>query len=253
MKARILLSTGFLAVVILLLVRAQRHLNESGAPPQTTQYICPIKNGSESSVVATCTDCMYYPLDKTHSLPESYQPTVVPTGLPGGGAVLPAIRPALVDLFTEARKQGLFPVVTSAYRSYKQQAMTFVQWVMDEWQSTHNPFQAILNANEYSAWPGHSEHQLGTAIDVNCLGCKPFDDQDSRNVALWRFLQENAHSFGFVISYPQNDDDRTGYQYEPWHIRYVGVAYATELYKQDYTSGNGVCLLALLRTMGAKE
>ncbi|MEP7286236.1 MAG: M15 family metallopeptidase [Chloroflexota bacterium] len=210
--------------------------------------VCPLKTGVEPDEVAICQDCMYYPLDKTHSLPASYQPTVVPTGLAGGGSVLPIVKNNLSALFDEATLHGLSPVVTSSYRSYTEQSYTFSMWMINEWQRTGNFGQALWNAGQYSALPGHSEHQLGTAMDLNCKGCFPFDRQDVRNIALWKFLAENAHRFGFVISYPRDGEARTGYVDEPWHIRYVGVEYATMLFEQGYTQGNGVCLLSLLDT-----
>jgi D-alanyl-D-alanine carboxypeptidase len=216
--------------------------------PKPLYYVCPIKSGYETPQTATCQNCMYYPLDKAHSLPSRYTPTVVPTGLAGGGLISPTVKPALAALFAEARQQGYSPVVTSAYRSYSQQAKTFMTWVSAELDQTHNLIQAISNAIQYSAWAGHSEHQLGTTLDVNCQRCVPFDQQDQRNVALWGFLERNGHRFGFVISYPRIGATRTGYTYEPWHIRYVGVAYATELFSEGYTAGNGVCLLSLLKT-----
>lgn len=212
-------------------------------------YLCPISAASGPPVIAACTDCMYFPVDKTHALPATYQPLVMDTGLPGGGMVTPETKSALGDLFDEAHKQGLAPSVTSAYRSYEEQVKTFNAWVAQEFRQTLNPALALANAARYSALPGHSEHQLGTALDLNCDGCVPFDDKDERNLTLWEFLADNAHRFGFVISYPRDIEARTGYIHEPWHIRYVGIDYATRLYEQRYLSGNGNCLAGLLGRM----
>ncbi len=197
--------------------------------------------------VATCQDCTFYPVDKTHQLPASYTPNVVDTMLPGGGKIAPIARSALIGLFADAQNRGLFPEVTSAYRSYDDQVRAFGAWVSLEWANSSNLFLAILSAERYSALPGHSEHQLGTALDVNCKGCIPFDTEDKRNIALWQFLEDNAHRYGFVISYPRDMEDRTGYVYEPWHIRFIGIDLATELYGQGYLQGNGTCALSLLR------
>ena len=82
-----------------------------------------------------------------------------------------------------------------------------------------------------------------TARDINCQACAAFDTQDAQNIALWKYLEDNAYRFGFVTSYPRNMANRTGYEYEPWHIRYIGVDAATALYKQGYTQGNGICAL----------
>jgi D-alanyl-D-alanine carboxypeptidase len=160
---------------------------------------------------------------------------------------VPEAASALADLFAEARKRGLAPSVTSAYRSYQEQEQTFAEWFQQEFSRAHSLDRAFDSANRYSALPGFSEHQLGTAVDLNCEGCIPFDGQDARNVVLWKFLENEAFRFGFVISYPRNVEALTGYRYEPWHIRYVGTAYATALFAQNYVDGNGVCLSAFLR------
>ncbi len=215
-------------------------------------YLCPISTEIGPPQIATCADCIDFPVDKTHALPATYQPLVMDSELLGGGLVTPETKSALGDLFDEAHKQGLAPVVTSAYRSYDEQVKTFNAWVAQEIRQTFNPALAIANAARYSALPGHSEHQLGTSVDLNCDGCVPFDDKDWRNLALWEYLADNAYRFGFVISYPRDIEARTGYIHEPWHIRFVGIAYATRLYEQRYLTGNGNCLAGLLSRMGAE-
>jgi len=220
-------------------------LNRGNEKP--VSYLCPVADLSGPVALADCTDCTYYPVDKTNGLPSNYQPNLIETGLPGGGRVAAIVRQSLHDLFADAQAQGFSPVVSSGYRSYDEQAATFRYWVFQEWQRTSNLFQAVTNAEHYSAWEGHSEHQLGTAVDINCIACEAFDDQDARNIALWKYLEDNAYRFGFAISYPRNMEDRTGYQYEPWHVRYIGVDAATALYEQGYAKGNGMCALTLLR------
>jgi hypothetical protein len=214
---------------------------------EIVQFVCPVQNESGVRETATCRDCTHYPVDKDHGLPADYLPDVIDTGLPGGGFVLPVVKAPLQALFAEATRRGLSPVVTSAYRSYKTQVVVFRSWVFGELVRTHDWLLAIANAERYSARPGHSEHQLGTAIDINCARCTPFDDQDERNVTLWKFLETDAYRYGFVISYPRDMEARTGYQYEPWHVRYIGVEFATALYEQGYVQGSGACLSALLR------
>ena len=241
------------ALLVLLLVLMvgvvlwQRFRSPVVPVPAPVRFVCPLRSDPQPSETASCRDCMFYPVDKTHRLHADYAPDLVETGLPGGGLIVPAARDALAELFKEAESQGIFPVITSAYRSYEEQVATFNTWIMSEWQSTLFFTQALATADRYSARPGHSEHQLGTTVDLNCRGCVPFDDKSRKNLALWKFLEDNAHRFGFVISYPRNAENRTGYKYEPWHIRYVGVVYATELYKQGYAAGNDTCLLALLQ------
>jgi hypothetical protein len=217
-------------------------------PTKQVLYTCPIIRQNEPQVVATCKDCTHYPVDKSHGLPWYYIPKVVDTGRPGLGQVAPAVNAPLKALFFDIAAHGMSPIVLSGYRSYIEQGRVFWTWVFLEWRQTGDVLVSINNALSYSAWPGHSEHQLGTAVDVGCQDCEQFDNNDPRNVALWAFLEKNAHKYGFVISYPQKMDNRTGYAYEPWHLRYVGVENATELYNQGYLTGNGICLLAMLKS-----
>ena len=240
-----------IAVILLLMAfLVIQRLTTPNTPPRPaidTRYLCTYPSTPAPVEEATCLDCTDYPVDKAHRLPADYAPAVVPVLLTGGGWLVPQARAALTELFAEAQQRDLAPRVSSAYRSYQDQQQTFAAWFRQELGDTNNLDRAFDNANRYSALPGASEHQLGTAVDLNCDGCAPFDTQDTRNLALWRFLETDAYHFGFVISYPRNVEALTGYVYEPWHIRYVGIDYATALFAQNYVDGNGVCLSAFLR------
>jgi D-alanyl-D-alanine carboxypeptidase len=99
-------------------------------------------------------------------------------------------------------------------------------------------------ADLYSARPGHSEHQLGTALDVTWPGL-PLGFPDPRTERLYAWLVENAHRFGFVLSYPLKTFNQwpfhnrlmpvgTSFIHEPWHIRFVGVDLAYEIFQAGY-------------------
>jgi zinc D-Ala-D-Ala carboxypeptidase len=209
-------------------------------------FICPERGAYTPIEMATCQDCLLYPIDKYHALPATYVPPLVTAELPGGGQLHPQAATAARGLFALAKARGHEPVLTSAYRSFTEQYDTFQTWVAIEKQRRQSEREAIARAGRYSARPGHSEHQLGTAVDINCIRCRPFDNKDQRNVGLWRFLEQNAHKYGFVISYPRDIEALTGYQYEPWHLRYIGVELATRMYDTGYLQGNGVCLTQFL-------
>lgn len=96
----------------------------------------------------------------------------------------------------------------------------------------------------YTAAPGHSEHQLGTAFDLAWPGL-PVGSLDIRNLELYQWLELNAHQYGFVITYPYKEIDEwpyhnrwmpmvTEYIYEPWHLRYVGTTLAQEMRDDGY-------------------
>jgi len=184
-----------------------------------------------------CKDCKLAPVDKITYLPSSYVPDVVSTNLPGGGLLTRETVNALTKMSNEIYLKGMTVYVTSAYRSYEDQQNAFNSWVASEIAKGADKETAKLRANNYSAVPGHSEHQLGTTLDIRCQGCEAFS-KDVLKTPLFVFLQEHAHEYGFVISYPQGKQHLTGYTYEPWHIRYIGVELATELFSRDYQNSN---------------
>jgi LAS superfamily LD-carboxypeptidase LdcB len=205
-----------------------------------------ISTPQQPLMLASCNDCRYFPVNKRNALPSTYKPTVVATGLPGGGMVTAETKDALKELFAAAKKAGLSPKVNSSYRSYEDQLETFAYWVRSELNKGKSQAEAETLANRYSARPGLSEHQLGTTVDINCNSCSPFDTSSKGNNGIWKFLEENAHKYGFVISYPKNQEAITGYVYEPWHLRFVGKELAAELFATGYVKGNGQNLAALL-------
>jgi len=201
-----------------------------------------------SNNVLGCTDCSLAPVDKQNALSSTYYPSVVATGLNGGGFLTASTQQNLSSMFSNASSLGLELNIISAYRSYDTQVSTFAYWVQQEIAKGTPRAQAEVDANVHSARPGHSEHQLGTTADISCLGCTAFDF--SQNQAAYEYLEANAHTFGFAISYPRNTQSLTGYTYEPWHIRYIGVDLATELYNTGYISGNGNYLAQFLTNKG---
>jgi len=127
---------------------------------------------------------------------------------------------ALENLFQSATDNGHTLVATSGYRSY---------WTQ---QATHNHFIASMGeaeARRVSARPGHSEHQLGLAIDITtpALGTTSFSFSYT---AEGTWVRENAHHFGFIIRYPAGREADTGFVYEPWHLRFIGVDAATQMF-----------------------
>ena len=124
---------------------------------------------------------------------------------------------ALEKMFNAAENEGIYLYGVSGYRSYYYQ------------QSIYNPYSG------YSAPPGASEHQLGLAMDVNAAyyGSNLITDFGYTEEGIW--VEENAHKYGFIIRYLEGKESITGYYYEPWHIRYVGVELATELKNKGIT------------------
>lgn len=127
----------------------------------------------------------------------------------------------LESLIEAANEAGVVLLGNSGYRSYQSQREVYQNRVRSEGRSA---------ANLYVAKPGASEHQTGLCIDITnearyfVKGTKEAD-----------WLAENCHRFGFIIRYPEGKEDITGILYEPWHIRYVGVEAAKEIYDHQMT------------------
>lgn len=133
---------------------------------------------------------------------------------------------ALDDLFAEAEADGLPLLGVSGFRSTETQAELFDDYAAHDGEAA---------ADRYSARPGHSEHQTGLAVDVvgsdgTCPAKACFADQPE---AAW--LAGHAHQFGFIVRYPADGEASTGYLYEPWHLRYVGIDVATEMHRSGQT------------------
>jgi D-alanyl-D-alanine carboxypeptidase len=157
-------------------------------------------------------------LDTIFHLPADYAPgdlvDSATAGLNGGYLVRTIVLADLSAMAADARAAGTPIALASGYRSYAQQQSTFDYWV-----SVGGYKQALRT----SARAGHSEHQLGTAIDVTSEGGAPpweYGDWASTPAGAW--MAANAWRYGFVMSYPYASYDASCYDYEPWHYRYVG-------------------------------
>ncbi len=209
------------------------------------------ETASSETATISCLDCVYAAVDKDRSLSATYIPQLVQVDLAGGGQLTSKAHAALKKLFSAAQNEGTEAQIISAYRSFAQQASTFKYWVSTEKAGGLSQAEAEAQANTYSARPGHSEHQLGTTVDLSCKGCQAFSEEQNKN--LYAFIKKQAHKYGFVVSYPEGMQAQTGYTSEPWHIRWVGVDLATELFETGYIDGNGNYLTKLLREKGLSE
>lgn len=132
----------------------------------------------------------------------------------------------------DAEKEGFILVGVSAFRSYKYQEELYQYYV-----NKHG----LEYADKCSARPGHSEHQTGLSIDVMGEN-NDYDMFDDTKTFIW--VKNNAHKYGFILRYPKGKEYITGFKYEPWHYRYVGVDTATYLYNnnlvlEEYLEKNG--------------
>ena len=163
-------------------------------------------------------------LDTAYALPPDFAPVdLVPlrrAGFDDDRLVRAVVVPDLTALRLAAEAADVPLEVQSAYRSYAYQERTFAYWV--ELQG----YQAALRT---SARPGHSEHQLGTAVDLRARGGAAPWDIDFGATPTGRWLLQNAWRYGFALSYPAGQEARSCYAYEPWHWRWVGREVASDV------------------------
>ena len=129
-------------------------------------------------------------------------------------------------LVETAAEEGIDIVMTTAYRSYEFQQILWDNYVAQKGEE---------EANKTSARPGESEHQTGLAVDLSTSEIDYRNSSDFADTAAGRWVAENAHKFGFILRFPEDKTDITGYSYEPWHIRYVGLTAAADIYEENLT------------------
>ena len=132
----------------------------------------------------------------------------------------------LLQMIRDMQAAGLQPQILSGYRAYSEQAAAYAKWAAE--------FPDRVDI--LSAPPGHSEHQLGTTLDFGSPRLPEYTGDPTLQFHTYFYktpegvwLAENAWKYGFTLSYPREGQELTGFFYEPWHYRYVGVEMATTL------------------------
>ena len=183
-------------------------------------------------------------VNKTHPLPEDYEPAdLVPANIPfahsGSDNRNYMRRPAaqaLETMFRDANAAGVTPIGFSGYRSYKRQQEIY---------EGNLAVKGEMLTSLYSARPGQSEHQTGLAMDISAPSVQSALTTEVESTPEGQWLRENAHRYGFILRYPAGKEHITGYAYEPWHFRYVGRELAAFLKKKGLTLEEYYQLLAL--------
>ncbi len=175
-------------------------------------------------------------VNKTHKLPDGYiPPNLVVPDVPFAYHVNSPIekmhmqKPAAValeQLFNQAKKDGIILYAQSGYRSYKRQKVIFASNVEK---------MGEAKASVISAHPGTSEHQTGLAMDLSSADVGDQLIQDFGETKEGKWVAAHAAQFGFIVRYPKGKQSVTGYEYEPWHLRYVGVKAAKYIHDHNIT------------------
>lgn len=115
------------------------------------------------------------------------------------------------NMVKDASMQGIYIKLSSRYRSYQDQTYIYNSYKLRS-----------SNVDDFSAKPGYSEHQTGLAFDVMAIDQSTRLKTSFENTKEFKWLEKNAYKYGFILRYPKGKSNITGYQYEPWHYRYVG-------------------------------
>lgn len=159
-------------------------------------------------------------VNKHYTLPAAYAPELEVLGKAyGSGSLRPEAAQAFRAMADGARADGIVLRSVSAYRSYKQQKNTYNRYLRQYRQATVDTF---------SARPGHSEHQTGLALDINVASSSAHFER----TPAFAWLKEHCAEYGFILRYDQGKESITGYRFEPWHYRYVGLETAEACMEQ---------------------
>lgn len=150
----------------------------------------------------------------------------------------------LQAMFADAAAAGHNLMIGSAYRSPTLQQTYFNNYVASSGQAA---------AEKLSALPGHSEHQTGLAVDISTLDMRCYLDECFTNTADSAWLVANSYKYGFTLSYPQGKTHITGYNFEPWHYRFVGISLATALHQSGLIMDEAKPYLDTLREKVVKR
>ena len=131
-------------------------------------------------------------------------------------------------MLAAAKQQGFDLVAFSGYRSFEYQTTLYDNYVKRDGQAA---------ADRYSARPGYSEHQTGLAFDIGERGKEVWLTEEFGETPAGQWLFTHAQEYGFILRFPQNKEEITGYMYESWHYRYVGKEVAKEITKEKYYVG----------------
>lgn len=166
-------------------------------------------------------------VNKTYYLSDTYQPSDLTELSVHAGASGTRLAKEAADAMEKwaaaGKEMGVAFYATSAFRSYESQQSLYDVYVFNHGQQ---------QADRESARPGFSEHQTGLTVDVAATG---EESEEFGDTAAFMWAGANCMDYGWILRYPENKEDITGYEYESWHFRYVGVDLARAVYKSGMT------------------
>ena len=222
---------GVIAVIVLVVVAAgalyvfSKNKTDAGKTPAAAQT----KSFDKTQFSLTDPTSQWLVVNKKRPLdPKTYEPADLTT--PDMAVESDAMKvnaqtaAALAIMADAAAKNGIKLIVASAYRSHAEQTTIYDSMVRGYGET---------EADRQSARPGHSEHQTGWAADLGAENGKCRIETCFADTPEGAWIAANAHTYGFIIRYPEGKESATGYNYEPWHVRYVGKELAAEMHRTN--------------------
>jgi D-alanyl-D-alanine carboxypeptidase len=166
-------------------------------------------------------------VNKYTRLPSNYVPnnleTISSNCSIDGMKMVKVAKEAFEKMCQDAKKDGYTIRSMSSYRSYERQQALYNDYVKKD---------GVAKADTYSARAGHSEHQTGLTTDIDNVKTSYMSFESTKE---FNWMTNNAHKYGFILRYPKGKSNITGYQYEAWHYRYVGIDIATYIKEHNIT------------------
>ncbi len=219
-------------VLMLTKIKKPTPTNQNGSPTVKSNQPSPAPSFDKSKYSINDPTSLWVVVNKPRALnPISYAPSdlrvpQIPLRVPGNESmqVRKDTATALETMFAAAKTERINLMLSSGYRSYSYQVSLYNGYVQSLGKAA---------ADQQSARPGHSEHQTGLAADIEPTSRNCEVEQCFANTKEGQWLAANAFKFGFIIRYSADKVAVTGYEYEPWHVRYVGVELATEMHNKN--------------------
>lgn len=174
----------------------------------------------QKPIDSNITDWNLILVNKDNIIPENYEVETVK--IEEKWEVDVRIKDSLEKMLEDARKEGLDPIICSAYRTSNYQKNLFNNKVNEYKRKGYSQVNAEEQASYWVTVPGTSEHEIGLAVDIVSKKYQILD-KNQENTEVQKWLMEHCYEYGFILRYPTDKKDITKINYEPWHYRYVGV------------------------------
>ena len=233
LKAFLLITVVLFGIGATYFYVSKNNQDETPPKPQSTKTVEPTTEFDKQQYSLNNPSSQWVIVNKLNAIPLDYKPALTVPDVKLRLApseqqmqISQTIANNIKKMFATAADDGVTLVFGSGYRSAELQKQFYDSYVAQDGQAA---------ADTYSARPGHSEHQTGLAVDITSQNGICHLEICWENTPEGKWVQKNAHKYGFIIRYPDGKEKITGYQYEPWHLRYVGKELATELHKNNQT------------------